>query len=74
MFCLLEKEENVMSKIIMNIIVWPFIIISAMSLFKCGSSDSSDSNFNSEKQEWIDSEMKKADDFCARNPKFEPCW
>ncbi len=31
-------------------------------------------NLSSEGKAYVDEQMKKADDFCARNPGFEACW
>lgn len=57
-------------------IIWGSLLILflSMTVIQCVSPDRSDGNPDNEKQEWIDSEMKKADDFCARNPDFESCW
>lgn len=52
-----------------------FLIVLTVFLYRCVSSvDSENSSSDVQKQEWIDSEMKKADEFCARNPDFESCW
>lgn len=31
-------------------------------------------NLNSEGKAYVDEQMKKADEFCARNPDFDSCW
>ena len=57
-----------------DLLGWIFLVVLTLGVLKCAGGSSSGGSNQQSKDEWVQGEMKKADDFCKRHKDFESCW